>query len=112
MNMNQFQEFKSRRQAVRGSIHRYKWNSGSAITQVETMRARICKCVLSEDLVTQTRMEKLVRLRHPVNDASDHWEKISGTLSYAVAGIGQWNYCELCEAFHALFYNNNKKLYR
>ena len=37
---------------------------------------------------------------------------ISSTLSYAVAGIGQWNYFEQCEAFHALFYNNNKNLYR
>ena len=24
-------------------------------------------------------------------------------------GIGQWNYSELLGAFHALFYNNNKK---
>ena len=37
---------------------------------------------------------------------------ISAPLSHAVAGIGQWNYFEQCEAFHALFYNNNKNLYR
>ena len=37
MNMNQFQEFKSRTQAVRGSIHRYKWNTGFAVRRTNML---------------------------------------------------------------------------
>ena len=105
--MNQFQEFKSRTQAVRGSIHRYKWNTGFAVRRTNMlMPTRESFATGSRVIFASRRVEEHLWTLWNA-EATE-----AGTLSYAVAGIGQWNYCEQCEAFHALFYNNNKNLYR
>ena len=105
--MNQFQEFKSRTQAVRGSIHRYKWNTGFAVRRTNMLM------LTRESFATGSRV--ILRVAAWTKYVWTLWRAAATeaeTLSYAVAGIGQWNYFEQCEAFHALFYNNNKNLYR